>query len=489
MPDMQAEGRKERGCRDNLFVLRVMQEVAAKSRVPFCLAFLDLEKAFDSLPRKMLFAVLRAQGIPNAIVDMLVNLHTDTTFSVKLNGIIGVAFATRIGVQQGSLEGLGLFNLYLFVAIEPCLSQLRLLGVEIICNSRLEYLTRFRLADINGTGNRVYWLYCLLFVDVIQAALLAFGLRINFSKSKCMHVAGLDSQPCASCNLFSGARSTFIICSRCERASHLGCVGLLAVPAGDWVCASCIAVGGPVCSFLKPPVTIGGSCLEWVDEMIYLGANVSADCTLDVELGRRISLANAAFGSIKRVVFQHGSRCLGEGTMSQLFNALVGSVLLYGSEVWALTEQQLDRLEAFQRRCLRVLYSNCDGAHDEDEVYNEIRVPSVRTMLARRQLRWLGHLARRDDDSILRMMMSGVRRGGHPLSGPCTVLRGLGGIYDRLIECFVTPETRREYFSALPNFVRCKWYYLAGRTGTLTAEEIKIAKAAWRRFCHSVHVE
>ena len=94
--------------------------------------------------------------------------------------------------------------------------------------------------------------------------------------------------------------------------------------------------------------------------------------------------------------------------MSQLFNALVGSVLLYGSEVWALTEQQLNRLEAFQRRCLRVLYSNCDGAHDEDEAYNEIRVPSVRTMLARRQLRWLGLLARRDDDSILRMMFGGA---------------------------------------------------------------------------------
>ena len=70
------------------------------------------------------------------------------------------------------------------------------------------------------------------------------------------------------------------------------------------------------------------------------------------------------------------------------------------------------------------------------------------------------------------------------------MLRGLGGIYDKLIERFVTPETRREYFSALPNYyVRCKWYYLAGCTGTLTAEEIKIAKAAWRKFCHSVHVE
>ena len=46
-----------------------------------------------------------------------------------------------------------------------------------------------------------------------------------------------------------------------------------------------------------------------------------------------------------------------------------------------------------------------------------------------------------NNDSILRMMMSGVRRGGHPLSGPCTVLRGLGGIYDRLIECFVTVQS------------------------------------------------
>ena len=69
------------------------------------------------------------------------------------------------------------------------------------------------------------------------------------------------------------------------------------------------------------------------------------------------------------------------------------------------------------------------------------------------------------------------------------MLRGLNGIYYSLIKRFVTPETRREYFSALPNFVRCKWYYLAGRTGTLTAEEIKIAKAAWRSFCHSVQVE
>ena len=69
------------------------------------------------------------------------------------------------------------------------------------------------------------------------------------------------------------------------------------------------------------------------------------------------------------------------------------------------------------------------------------------------------------------------------------MLRGLDSIYDSLIERFVTSATRREYFSALSNSVRCKWYYLAGRTGTLTAEEIKIAKAAWRRFCHSVHVK
>ena len=515
MPDTQAGGRPERGCRDNLFVLRVMQELAGKLRIPFCLAFLDLEKAFDSLPRMMLFAVLRAQGIPSCLVAMLVNLHTDTSCSVKVKGAVGRAFETKIGVQQGSKEGTGLFNLYLFIAIRPCLEQLRQLGVEIVFNSSLSHLTSFRLADLTEkAGNETFWLYYLLFVDdtVIEAetptklqqaldinhtALVAFGLRINVPKSKCMHVAGLDSQPCVSCKGHKGARNSFLLCSRCDAAQHVACAGLDEAPEGDWVCASCLVLGGPARSVLKPDVTIGGQKLEWVDEFVYLGANVSSDCSLDVELGRRIALANGAFASIKRVVFQHGPDKLGQGTMSQLFNALVGSVLLYGSEVWALSDVQLDRLEAFQRRCLRVLYSNCDDAADWDEAYNVIRVPSVRTMLARRQLRWLGHLARRSDDSILRMILSGTRRGGHALSSYPIVLRGLGGIYDRLVQRFVTAETRQQYFSQLPNYKRCPWYNLTGRTVSTgeEGEEVRFqvqaqaqaAKDAWRKFCHSVH--
>ena len=138
-----------------------------------------------------------------------------------------------------------------------------------------------------------------------------------------------------------------------------------------------------------------------------------------------------------------------------------------------------------------MLYSNCDDAADWDEAYNVIRVPSVRTMLARRQLRWLGHLARRSDNSILRMILSGTRRGGQALSSYPIVLRGLDGIYNRLVQRFVTAETRQLYFSQLPDYKRCPWYNLTGRTVSTGEEGAEVqeqaAKNAWREFCHSVH--
>jgi hypothetical protein len=77
------------------------------------------------------------------------------------------------------------------------------------------------------------------------------------------------------------------------------------------------------------------------------------------------------------------------------------------------------------------------------------------------------------------------------------VLRGLDGIYNRLVQRFVTVETREQYFSQLPDYKRCPWYSLTGRTVSTgdEGEEVRLqvqaqaqtAKDAWRTFCHSVH--
>ena len=92
--------------------------------------------------------------------------------------------------------------------------------------------------------------------------------------------------------------------------------------------------------------------MPWVDHGTYLGVVQSADGSLDREISHRITLARAAFRKL-RPLFASGKhtahmRC----AFSRAFDALCVAVLLYGSECWALSSAQLERLEVFQRSCL-----------------------------------------------------------------------------------------------------------------------------------------
>ena len=46
------------------------------------LTFIDFKKAFDSIHRGILIKILRAYGIPDAIVNLIDRMYTDTTAKV-----------------------------------------------------------------------------------------------------------------------------------------------------------------------------------------------------------------------------------------------------------------------------------------------------------------------------------------------------------------------------------------------------------------------
>jgi hypothetical protein len=50
------------------------------------LAFVDLRKAYDSIPRDALWRVLSAYGVEPKVVELLADLHTGTQAAVKLAG-------------------------------------------------------------------------------------------------------------------------------------------------------------------------------------------------------------------------------------------------------------------------------------------------------------------------------------------------------------------------------------------------------------------
>ena len=136
-----------------------------------------------------------------------------------------------------------------------------------------------------------------------------------------------------------------------------------------------------------------------------------------LELTARIQAARAAYHrEVRQLVLSRRATEHMRGTFARVYEAVCVAVLLYGSDVWALSpQQQLERLEVTQRGMLRQsLPGRLRRRHWEERMSNTellrfFRLPTVATLLARQQLRWLGHLARLEESRVSHMLMSGRR--------------------------------------------------------------------------------
>ena len=73
------------------------------------LGFVDLEKAFDTVPREMMMAPLRWMGVPEAELKMVEGMYEKTTARVVVGEGASEAFEVKIGLRQGSVLSLLLF--------------------------------------------------------------------------------------------------------------------------------------------------------------------------------------------------------------------------------------------------------------------------------------------------------------------------------------------------------------------------------------------
>ncbi|NBO66980.1 MAG: hypothetical protein EBU88_19410 [Acidobacteria bacterium] len=81
---LMKEGLKEqngfmphRGCRDGIFSLKLALQKRREHGLGTWAVFVDLVKAFDSVPRETLYRVLEKFGIPPKMKRIIVNLHSD----------------------------------------------------------------------------------------------------------------------------------------------------------------------------------------------------------------------------------------------------------------------------------------------------------------------------------------------------------------------------------------------------------------------------
>ena len=85
--EMQFGFMPERGTIDAVFILRRIQEEHHAKGKKLYMCFVDLEKAFDRVSRKVLEWAMRKKGIPEALIRSVMSLHevAKTRFRVELD--------------------------------------------------------------------------------------------------------------------------------------------------------------------------------------------------------------------------------------------------------------------------------------------------------------------------------------------------------------------------------------------------------------------
>ena len=101
--DMQFGFMTGRGTTDTIFILRHIQEKYIGNNRNLYFAFVDLEKAFDRVPRNVLWWALRKAGIPEWIVCVVQIMYQNARSCVRINNLYSDVFIVQVGVHRGSV--------------------------------------------------------------------------------------------------------------------------------------------------------------------------------------------------------------------------------------------------------------------------------------------------------------------------------------------------------------------------------------------------
>ena len=82
------------------------------------MCFVDLEKAFDRVPRKVLDWAMSKKEIPEVLVRSLMSLYEGAKKSVRVESELSKEFEVKVGMHQGSVLSPFLFALVVDVVTE-----------------------------------------------------------------------------------------------------------------------------------------------------------------------------------------------------------------------------------------------------------------------------------------------------------------------------------------------------------------------------------
>ena len=101
-----------------IFIVRRMQEEYQKKDKKLYMCFVDIEKAFDRMPRKVMEWAMRKKGLSEVIVRAGMSLYDGGKTRVRVGSAYSEKFEVKVGVHQGSVLSPLLFAIVVDVITE-----------------------------------------------------------------------------------------------------------------------------------------------------------------------------------------------------------------------------------------------------------------------------------------------------------------------------------------------------------------------------------
>ena len=393
-----------RSTTDAIFIVHQLQEKYLAKSKDLWMAFVDLEKAFDRVPREVVWWALRYLGVDEWIVSVIKAMYEDASTKMRMNGRESKAFNVKVGVHQGSV----LSPLLFIIVLEALSREFREgLPMELLYVDDLVLIAETKELLLEKVRKR-------------KEGMEKKGLRVNAGKTKIMwcrlsmgQAEDSGEYPCGVCRKGVGDNSIF--CMECRRWVHKRCSGISGKLRSnvDYHCRRCLeGENGLFQSVLLKEVVMEPNVkLECVPKFCYLGDTLGAGGGVEEAARARVRCAWAKFKELSPILTAWGASYRMKG---KIYKACVQSALTYGTETWAMKKANLQSLERTERMMVRWMcgVSLKDRKRSVD-LYSLLGVQSVDEVVRRGRLRWFGHVERKSGDDWVsacrNVVVAGVR--------------------------------------------------------------------------------
>ena len=387
-----------KGTTDAIFIARQVQEKHLAKKKELYFAFVDLEKAFDRVPRKVVRWALRVSQVDEWLGEAVMALFEEANTVIRTGAGDSNSFHVKVGVHQGSVLSPLLFAIVMDAVTEAARGGLPwevLYADDLVLMSDNEEDLMRKIAE---------WRGCLR----------SKGLKVNTGKTKVMVSAvgagetrKAGDYPCGVCN--KGVGSNSIQCTNCKNWVHRRCSdvkGSLAAAVDDFTCKKCKEnLPRPIIAGDGEFMEVEGEKYGVVTSFCYLGDTLDGSGGADASTSARIRSGWKKFRELSPFLTSRAPSLKMKG---KVFNSCVRSCMLYGSETWPMTVDCERRMRTVDNRMLRRFCGkSLRDRHSTDELRVMTGLEDITVCMRRNRLRWYGHVVRKEESDWVKRAWSG----------------------------------------------------------------------------------